>query len=153
MSKCEHGIKLNRTCLSCVQIERSAMVAITEPERDVLERLTFDLLSLKLLLRDDGSPKVSRADLEKFSKNVADATAEIKRLGKLVDGLHCTNVMLRAIAEAKPVRYQWRFLTTPGQPASTWFDCEESYYRAHMDDPKQAVRALIVKPTGGEGAD
>ena len=78
MSKCEHGIKLNGTCLSCVQIERSAMVAATEPEPkpDVLERrlkATYETLV--------------KAGFPHSAKAMADAIAEITQLEKVNRGL------------------------------------------------------------------
>ena len=132
-------------------------------EPDVLERLGDDLLSLKLLLKDDGLPRVSRVDLGKFSKDVADAIAEIKRLrGELMALVHCgfcgetwteehrwcdpELARLRAITEAEPVRWESRNIKK-GHP---WTESNETLNAVREKLPDYETRALAVVAPKGE---
>ena len=71
-------------------------------EPNVLERLEdWKAEYLKLASGSPTDNYISPMAARKVAEELADAIAEIKRLGKLVDELHCTNTMLRAITEAE----------------------------------------------------
>ena len=125
-------------------VRRMCDICSAEPELDVLERLRARVVHLGLVIPNAVGDK--RQSLEELHAEVADAIAEIERLGKLVDGLHCTNVMLRAITEAEPVRWEWRL------GMEKWASCSRTQFRLGARNAYYKTRALIVAPTGETAA-
>ena len=120
---------------------------MTKPKLDVLEQLERWYTNMAIL-RDSDYPQLII---------LANAIAEIKRLGKLVDGLHCTNAMLRAITEAEPETIARRFHETYERLAPEFgYETRRASAVAWEDVPENnralmiaTVRALaVVAPKG-----